>query len=614
MRTLRTIACRLRRQAALQTLLVLLPLAAAAQGTSTAPALRDRLPEDEVIYLIMPDRFQNGDPLNDKGGLSGGSLKTGFDPTHKAFYHGGDLKGVIQRLDYIQGLGATAIWLTPVFTNKAVQGEPGKESSGYHGYWGTDFTRIDPHLGTNADYKAFVEAVHARGMKVYFDVVVNHTADVIRYRECQAQTCAYRNKGEWPYSRRGGVGGSAINAGFAGDGATGQTAENFAKLARPDFAYTPYVPAAEAGVKKPAWLNDTSLYHNRGESIFRGESSLYGDFSGLDDMFTEQPRVVSGMIDLYGSWIDEYGIDGFRIDTARHVNPEFWQAFVPAILARAKARGIPNFHIFGEVFEFQPGQLARFTQVDGLPALNDFALQGALVEAIAKDGATDVITDVFRGDVLYKGGEDASRNLVTLTGNHDVLRFARAVILARPKAPLDEVLSRVRLAHAVMLLARGVPTLYYGDEQGFTGVGPVDQDSREDMFDSRVASFNASPRLGAARPTQGGYFDTSHPLYRDIAELARIRIADPALRRGRQVTRASGVKPGLLAFSRLGPDGGETLAAFNTSMAPIEAHVEVNTQSSTWTSVHGACPAASSAPGSYKVVIQPLDYLVCRAK
>jgi glycosidase len=121
-------------------------------AASSADAYRERLPEDEVIYFVMPDRFDNGDPSNDRGGLAGDRLSTGFDPADKGFFHGGDLKGLTSRLDYIQGLGATAVWLTPIFKNKPVQGEPGHESAAYHGYWITDFTQVDPHLGTNADF------------------------------------------------------------------------------------------------------------------------------------------------------------------------------------------------------------------------------------------------------------------------------------------------------------------------------------------------------------------------------------------------------------------------------------------------------------------------------
>ena len=126
----------------------------------------------------------------------------GFDPTNKGFYQGGDLKGLLDRIDYIQGLGTTSIWLTPSFKNKAVQLEDGP-SAGYHGYWVTDFTQIDPHLGTNDELRALVEAAHTRGMKVYFDIITNHTADVIGYEE-GART-AYVPKDKEPYRTAAGT-------------------------------------------------------------------------------------------------------------------------------------------------------------------------------------------------------------------------------------------------------------------------------------------------------------------------------------------------------------------------------------------------------------------------
>ena len=264
-----------------------------------AQAYRDRLPQDEVIYFLLPDRFENGDTSNDRGGLQGGPLETGFDPTHKGFYHGGDLKGLTRRLDYIQSLGATAIWVGPVFKNKPVQGGRGQESAGYHGYWITDFTQVDPHLGTNGDFKALVDQAHARGMKVYMDIIANHTADVIQYRECGGKIdCMYRSRADYPYQRRGGVNGAAINPGF--DGEQVQTPENFARLTDPNYAYTPFVPPAERNVKVPAWLNDPLLYHNRGNTTFADESSTTGDFVGLDDLMTGNHKVVQGMIDIFG--------------------------------------------------------------------------------------------------------------------------------------------------------------------------------------------------------------------------------------------------------------------------------------------------------------------------
>ncbi len=593
----------------------LLALAAACMAIApvSAQTLRDRLPEDEVIYFLLPDRFENGDTKNDTGGIKGDRLKTGYDPTHKGFFHGGDIKGLIQRLDYIKGLGATAIWLAPIFKNKPVQGKPGDESAGYHGYWVTDFTTVDPHFGTEADFKALVEAAHARGMKVYMDIIANHTADVIQYADCPASGCVYRNRADYPYQRRA-ADGRAINPGFAGDGV--QTPENFAKLTDPDYAYTVTVPKAEAKVKVPAWLNDPPYYHNRGETTYWNESATMGDFVGLDDLMTEHPRVVSGMIDIYGSWIDRFGIDGFRVDTARHVNPEFWQAFVPAMLARAKAKGIPNFHIFGEIggIGLEPGKLATHTRVDGFPAVLDFAFRQAAIDTVAGTGGTDKLWELFFQDPLYEGGADKARIQPTFISNHDNGRFAYFVRKAFPQADDAEVLARVRLAHAMLLTLRGVPTIYAGDEQGFAGDG-WDQDAREDMFPSRVASYNDNRLLGTTATTAESNFDTRHPLYRLISELAALRTSHPALQRGRQIVRNYATTPGLFAVSRIDPGTGrEVVIVFNTSTQPLKANVEVSTHSARFETLYGQCPATASAPGSVAITLPPLDFMICAGK
>src|ERR1700686_4611248 len=111
----------------------LAPAAGAGQDVGGAAAFRDRPPQEEVIYFLLPDRFENGDPSNDRGGLSGGRLTPGFDPTSTGFYHGGGLKGLVSRLGYTQGAGGTTGWVAPVFRNKTVQGAAGAESAGYHG-------------------------------------------------------------------------------------------------------------------------------------------------------------------------------------------------------------------------------------------------------------------------------------------------------------------------------------------------------------------------------------------------------------------------------------------------------------------------------------------------
>ncbi len=588
-------------------------IAAAATGQQGGANFRLRPPQDEIIYFLLPDRFENGDATNDRGGLSGDRLHTGFDPTATGFYHGGDLKGLISRLDYIQGLGATAIWLGPIYKNKAVQGAPGHESAGYHGYWITDFTAVDPHFGSEADMRALVSAVHARGMKLYLDIIVNHTADVIRYRECPANDCAYRSVADYPYTRRGGLAGAPINEGFAGDEV--QTAANFARLTRPDYAYTPYVPAGDEHLKVPDWLNNPLYYHNRGDSTFRGESSTKGDFATLDDLFTESPRVVRGFIDIFGGWIDKYGIDGFRIDTEQHVNPEFWQAFVPAMLKRAKARGIPNFHIFGEVAtgEMDPARLAEHTRADKIPAVLDFAFAVAVIDTLVRHAGTDELVRLFAADPLYEGGASAALQLPTFISNHDAGRFASFLREARPEASDAELLQRVQLGYAMLLTLRGVPTIYYGDEQGFVGRGG-DQASRQDMFASQVASYNDQPLLGTAATTATSSFNPSHPLYQFIAALAKLRLAHPALLHGTQLVRAAGEAPGLFAVSRIDPrSGGEILVAFNTGSTALTAQVTVKASSLHFRALRGNCAAHADAPGSYRVQLAPLDFAICEA-
>lgn len=595
---------------ALPAALALLAAASAAHGD-----YRSRLPQDEVIYFVLPDRFENGDPSNDRGGLNGDRLKTGYDPTSTGFYHGGDLKGLTSRLRYIQGLGATALWVAPVFKNKPVQGPPGQESAGYHGYWITDFTQVDPHFGTNADFKALVDAAHARGMKFYMDIVVNHTADVIQLAECKSQLdCPYRSVADYPYQRRGGVNGPRTNPGFTGE--KDGSAANFAKLKDPNYAYTVRVPEGEQDIKVPAWLNNPIYYHNRGNSEFRGESSTMGDFSSLDDVFTENPRVVQGMIEIFGGWIDKYHVDGFRIDTAQHVNPEFWQKFVPAMLARARKNGIPNFHIFGEVAtgDMDPAHTAENTRVDKLPSVLDFSFTRAVVDVVSGVAGTDELAKLFRADALYEGGAAAALRLPTFLGNHDAGRFPMLVAHFAPKIGDAELLRRDMLGHAMLLTLRGVPTIYSGDEQGFVGAGG-DQQARQDMFASKVASYNSERLLGTRSTTAQGNFNPDHPLYREIAELAKIRTSHKALTRGLQLIRYSSDKPGLFAVSRFEPGTGrEMVLLFNTSTEPVQQHVRVETRSKEFEVLAGVCPLTADAPGTISVELPALGYAVCNAR
>jgi glycosidase len=169
------------------------------RGLAATPARHDDTREQ--FYFVLPDRFANGDTANDQGGLTGSRLSTGYDPTDKGFYQGGDLKGLTKKLDYIKGLGTTAIWMAPIFKNQPVQGTGSDASAGYHGYWITDFTQVDPHFGTNKDLATLISKAHAKGMKVFFDVITNHTADVVDY---EGKSYDYLSKGAFPYLTKDG--------------------------------------------------------------------------------------------------------------------------------------------------------------------------------------------------------------------------------------------------------------------------------------------------------------------------------------------------------------------------------------------------------------------------
>ncbi len=603
----------------------MLSSAGAAGAADYAPATYlDRAPQDEIIYFVLPDRFENGDPSNDHGGYAQDRLKSGFDPAHKGFFHGGDLKGLTRRLDYIAGLGATAIWLGPIYKNKPVQGLPGEESAGYHGYWITDFTDVDPHFGTKADLKEFVDAAHARGIKIYLDIITNHSADVIALRECHeegsapanagAGPCPYRSRADYPYTTRGGPAGETINPGFMGDADEFQTTANFEKLVDPAFAYTPYVPEAEKSIKSPAWMNDVRFYHNRGNSTFEGESSTHGDFVGLDDFLTEDPRVVDGFIEIYKNWVSEFKIDGFRIDTARHVNPAFWRAFLPALKEHAKAEGVPNFYIFGEAVYWNTGELAAFMKEAEFEAALDFPMMQALRDQLLSNASGHAFASFLSTDKIYPQGEATAIRQPVFAGNHDMGRYGGELLKKRPELTDAQRLMNVRLAHAFLFFSRGAPVIYYGDEQGFTGDGG-DQDAREDMFPSKVAIYNDNELIATDATTATSNFNPKHPLYRALADMGRVYKAHPALRNGALVVRQSEKQGGgLFALSRIdAATGDEYLFVANMGLEPREAHIEVDPRSPRWTSLIGRCEKRAAAPGSLKVRVGAQDFLLCRA-
>jgi alpha-amylase len=556
---------------------------------------------DENFYFVMADRFENGDETNDRGGLPDDRLVSGFDPTAKGFYNGGDLAGLLERLDYIEGLGTTSIWLTPSFKNKAVQLEDGP-SAGYHGYWITDFTQIDPHLGTNAELKALVDAAHSRGMKVYFDIITNHTADVIGYQE-GART-AYVPKDKEPY---------LTAAGRPFDDRDYAGTNSFPPLSPTvSFPYTPVLDPAEQNLKVPAWLNDVTLYHNRGDTTFVGENSWYGDFFGLDDLFTEHPTVVQGMIDIYKTWIADFGVDGFRIDTMKHVNDEFWQRFGPEILDFARQQGKTEFFMFGEVFDTTKSFTSHFSTHDTMQAVLDFPFQDAARKFASQSQPTSQLETFFAGDDWYTDADSNVYQLPTFLGNHDMGRIGFFIQSDNLGAGDPEWLARDRLAHELMYFSRGNPVIYYGDEQGFTGSGG-DQVARQTLFASQVADYIDDDLLGTSNTHAQANFEPSHPLYQAINNLAEVTNEHPALRNGTHQHRYAADSAGIYAFSRIDrEDQREYVVALNNSEQTQTADIPTYIGKRTFELVYGdgLAEVKSGADRALRLTVPALSAVV----
>jgi glycosidase len=487
----------------------------------------------DLIYFVMPDRYKDGDKKNNDNG--------GFNTSLTAFYHGGDLKGLTgtceagdDGLARIKSLGFTAVWLTPVVTQQEAIGA----GSGYHGYWGVDFLNVDPHLGTNADMLEFSKCAKKLGLKIILDVVTNHTGDVIKYRGNE-----------------------------------------------------PYIPAESKKLKNPAWLNDINNYHNVGDmgSCWGvGNCTKLGDFYGLDDLATEKPVVYKGWAEVYGKWISNYGISGFRVDTARHVDDKFFKNWSPLIQASAKKSNINDFTIFGEVFDYSVFNLMTYVRQNKIQTVLDFPFQAKATEYASGYSNAPTLTALFENDDYYTSAQSSASNLVTFLGNHDVGR-AGFIIASKRIQPSDQLVPRTNLANALMYFSRGIPTVYYGDEVGMTGTNSgKDQFARQDMFPTEVEIWKTETRIGGSPIGNGDAFTATkqNPIAKYLVELAEIRKSNPALANGPMLERYS--KYALYVISKKDvAENKEYLVAFNNS--DTDEVVEVTTATSTggWSQILG---------------------------
>jgi glycosidase len=442
-----------------------------------------------------------------------------------------------------------------------------------------------------------IARAHQLGLKVIVDIVVNHTADII-YNSYGMYN--YATLDMVPYKDYRGKEIDLLK--FVGK-------KTFPKLdAKKSFPRPPVVSKANKNIKKPAFLNDLTNYHNRGDSTFSGESSFYGDFFGLDDLFTEKPEVIEGMIKLWSSWITKFDIDGYRVDTAKHVNPEFWNAFMPKIMAAAKAAGKPNFAVYGEVYDANPYYLSTFVHDQSFPSVLDFAFQRHGLGFAKTDGQVPRLIDMFNQDDLYTTSTQSVYGIPTFMGNHDMGRTGYFIHSAT-YGDDDLTLQRSKLANEVLFFSRGAPVLYYGDEKGMVGSGG-DKSARQDMFPTEVSEWQEEYRIGTSPIGTKSAFDVSTSLEKQITTIGNLIKSNPALRSGTQQLRAT--SRSAIAMSRY-LDGQEYVVIFNSGETdePIEFSVSTD---STWETIYGTPKSIQSTGKKIKVLVPAISSVVLKAE
>jgi glycosidase len=463
---------------------------------------------DQIIYFLMTDRFEDGNPRNNDQG------EGEFNPQKSSHFSGGDLAGVKKRLDYIQGLGATSVWVTPPVLNQWWNGTYG----GYHGYWAADFKRMDPHFGTLKEYQQLSDALHRRGMYLVQDIVLNHTGDFFKYQNWRADDPAH---------------GFELNP---------QSTPMKVPRQAPFNMNDPRNPAhRKAGIYH--WTPDVVDYSNP-------QQELNFQMAGLDDLNSENPRVRRALRDSYAHWIRNVGVDAFRLDTAFYVPTEAIQDFLyakdsqhPGMQRVAQQTGRKDFFMFGEGFAIgKPGDTQAMSKIEayvrdaqGKPVMQgmlNFTLYGSIGDVMARGRPTAVLADRIRQTMRVHS--DPHR-MPTFLDNHDVDRFLKGG---------NEL--GLRQGLALIMTLPGIPTIYYGTEQGF-------QAQRAAMFATGHGSEGRD------------HFNTQSPLYTFTKSIAQLRQKNRVFSRGTPtILREDGAGAGVLAY-RMDHEGQSAWVIFNTA-------------------------------------------------
>ena len=390
---------------------------------------------DQVIYMLMIDRFNDGDPTNNDQGYGE------YDPARASHFSGGDLQGVIDRLEYIRSLGATAVWITPPVYNQ--WWSTPYQATGWHGYWAVHFQQLDPHFGALETYKRLSHELHCRGMYLIQDIVANHVGNFFAY------------DGEYDPQ---------------------DTARNF-YLLEPDShqpAPTQYPFNLIDRLNPEHFAADIYHWTPPVQDFSDPYQEHYYSLGHVNDINTENPRVIAAFKEIYKYWIDEVGVDAFRMDTVMLVPLQFWNRFLhddDGIYAHARLRGKEHFLTFGEVTaasepydDFGERKVAAYLETDGVQGPNSmlgYPLYHEISRVLARGAETASLA--YRLERFMDLYPDP-KVIPNFVDNHDTARFLAAGHAAA-----------FRQALAVIFTIPGIPIVYQGTEQGL-------EESRMAMF------------------------------------------------------------------------------------------------------------------------------------